>query len=158
MHVEIADLDAPDVSALLSLHLHAAAQQAVTHALPPETLRRSDITVFCVRHETGALMGVCALKTINGSSGEIKSMRTHPDHLRKGVSKTLMLHIHDVARRRGMDEILLETHPTPDYAAARALYTGIGYQPCGPFGHYRDSPQSLFMRFDVSASDTPLHL
>ncbi|WP_409434109.1 GNAT family N-acetyltransferase [Litorimonas sp. RW-G-Af-16] len=43
----------------------------------------------------------------------MKSVRTHPDHLRKGVSTHLMAHLTDYARTQGLTRLSLETHPTP---------------------------------------------
>ena len=31
------------------------------------------------------------------------------------------------------------------FAPARALYASVGFVPCGPFGDYRESPNSDFM-------------
>lgn len=33
----------------------------------------------------------------------------------------------------------------PGFAPARALYAGAGFAPCGPFGDYGPSPNSVFM-------------
>lgn len=141
--IETADLDAPDVVALLDTHIGAARQQSATHALDREGLRA--IELWALRDDAGALMGLAGLKTLDHRSGEIKSVRTHADHLRKGVAARLMAHIEGEARRRGWARLLLETHPTPPYAAARALYERRGYTYRGPFEGYENTPESVFM-------------
>lgn len=155
MIVSSADIDAPDVQALLSLHLSKASRQSGSHALTVESLHGKAITLFCARGYDESLMGIAALKMLptgqsNIKAGEIKSVRTHPNHLRRGVSRALMDHIHSYARENGLTQLYLETHPTPDYTAALALYKALGYRDCGPFGDYTDSPNSIFMRFDLT--------
>ncbi len=100
---------------------------------------------FPLRNEDRNLMGFAALKQLSKSEGEIKSVRTHPDHLRKGVSQRLMDHLEAEARKRDYKKLYLETHPTKQYEAARALYQRRGYTYRGPFGNYALSPDSVFM-------------
>jgi len=54
-------------------------------ALDLSGLRSPEITVWTVRDD-GALAGIGALKALGDGTGELKSMRTHPDHLRRGVA------------------------------------------------------------------------
>ena len=58
------------------------------------------------------------MKDLGGEIGEVKSMRTHPDHLRRGVASALLEHIIDEARRRGMRRLSLETGRGPAFEAA----------------------------------------
>ena len=145
MRVEPANLDAPDVQALLTLHLDEARQDACSHAFDDGQLRGPNLSVFSARDDRGALMGFAALKRLSDLKGEIKSVRTHPDHLRKGVSSALMDHIEAFARTCGLTRLMLETHPTEAYKAARTLYERRGYAYRGPFGGYSCSDKSVFM-------------
>ena len=141
------DLSGPEIQALLREHL--AGMQADTppesvHALPLEALRHPDITLWSVWRE-GALCGCGALKKLNAHHGELKSMRTHRDFLRQGVSQALLTHILAHARRIGLQRLSLETGTHASFAPAHALYRRNGFEDCGPFGAYRPDPHSLFM-------------
>ncbi len=45
----------------------------------------------------------------------------------------------------GRAMVSLETGTQHEFAAARALYAGCGFTPCGPFSHYTDAGTSLLM-------------
>ena len=145
MRIQPANLDAPDVQSLLTDHLQAASEQPETHAYTLDKLCAPDVFVFSARNAAGGLMGFAALKIWNHDMGEIKSVRTHPDHLRQGVSTALMEHVTLFAKQQGLKRLNLETHPTPAYQAALRLYEKLGFRYCGPFGDYRDSATSVFM-------------
>jgi putative acetyltransferase len=141
----LAYMNAPDLQALLKLHLGEAFQDACSAAFDAKRLSEPDVDLYTLRDEAGALLGMAALKTLADGTGEVKSVRTHPDHLRKGIAHKLMDGIEAEARRRGMTHLRLETHPTPAYAAARILYERRGYAYCGPFAGYEDTANSVFM-------------
>ena len=71
-------------------------------------------------------------------------MRTGPDHLGRGVGRTLLTYIVDQARRRGYDRVSLETGSAPAFDAALHLYTSFGFEPCAPFADYTEDPFSRF--------------
>ena len=148
--ISLIDFERADVQALLQLHLLEADNGAPSHALDLTGLQAPNVTMFSLRDEDGDLMGFAALKALSASEGEIKSVRTHPDHLRKGVSRRLMDHLEAEGRARGYRRLLLETHPSKQYEAARALYERRGYVYRGPFGPYAPTPDSVFMELDLS--------
>ena len=43
-----------------------------------------------------------------------------------------------------MTRLSLETGSTPQFAAALRLYEREGFEPCGPFGGYADTPFTRF--------------
>lgn len=114
------------------------------HALDLEALRSPEIT-FWTAWKGDELLGCGALKQLDSSSGEIKSMRTVKAHRRQGVASKLLAHIIQVAEQRGYDYLYLETGSMPEFAPARALYTRYGFKDCGPFADYTDDPNSVFM-------------
>jgi len=61
------------------------------------------------------------------------------------VGSALLRHIMAEARAAGMGRLSLETGSWPYFLPARALYARRGFVECGPFGHYRDDPNSVFM-------------
>ena len=76
---------------------------------------------------------------------EIKSMRTAAAHLRKGVAKTLLVHLLDEAKRRGYVRLSLETGSADAFEPARKLYEAHGFAYCPPFADYIEDPYSVFM-------------
>lgn len=140
------DLDSPDVLRLLALHfeaMNAASPPEYCHVLPSDGLRDAAITFWSLR-EDGKLLGFGALKKIEPGHGEVKSMRTDPEALGRGVGSAMLAHIVSEARRRGYLRLSLETGSTPEFAGALRLYERDGFVPCAAFGGY---PTSDFTRF-----------
>ncbi len=145
LNFEIADLNAIDIDALLTLHLAEAFQDDCSAALGKEALSENNVTLYAARDKDLALVGIAGLKVLDDTHGEIKSVRTHPDFLRQGVSTQLMTFLENEARKQGIARLSLETHPTPAYSAACKLYERLGYRYCDAFGGYKASPKSVFM-------------
>ena len=148
MHIRTEDPATPDITALLNQHLdemRSISPPESKHALDIEGLRAPDITFWSVRNNDNALMGCGALKRLDSTHAEIKSMRTEPAHRRKGVAASLLAHIIDHAQSNQIARLSLETGAQDHFAPARALYERFGFVPCGPFGSYREDPNSVFM-------------
>jgi putative acetyltransferase len=151
MDIRIDDLRGPDIAALLQVHLdemHLHSPPESVHALDLDRLRRPEVTFWTV-WDAGELLGCGALKALDATHGEIKSMRTAARHLRKGVAAALMRHILQEARRRGYRRLSLETGAPEAFRPARALYAGLGFVECGPFGDYVEDPYSVFMTMQL---------
>jgi putative acetyltransferase len=145
------ELDKPDVQALLVLHvsaMHAHSPPEACHVLSGSALAHPSITFFTAR-EDGHLLGFGALKALGEGEGEIKSMRTAPAALGKGVGWEILSAITAEAGARGYLRLLLETGTTPDFAAALRLYDRAGFTPCEPFGGYPASDFTCFLRLDL---------
>ncbi|MEO7276928.1 MAG: GNAT family N-acetyltransferase, partial [Sphingomicrobium sp.] len=141
------DLDSADVRALLDFHfadMRALSPRDACHVLTADSLRDRAISFWSVRDD-GLLAGVGALKAIGADHGEIKSMRTVPQALGRGVGRALLRYIVDEARARGHRRLSLETGSTEPYAAALALYASEGFVPSGPFSDYRPTPFTRFL-------------
>jgi putative acetyltransferase len=68
-----------------------------------------------------------ALKELGDRSAKVKSMRTHPDHLRRGGAALLLEHIVTQARARGVTRLSLETGSGPAFEPALTPYRGRGF-------------------------------
>jgi putative acetyltransferase len=141
------DVRGPEMARLIrehlrNMHLHSPPESV--HALGLEALRQPGITVWSA-WEGAELLGCGALKALDPSHGEIKSMRTATPHLRKGVAAAMLAHIMDEARRRNFTRLSLETGSMAAFEPARALYARFGFEECGPFGDYVADPYSVFM-------------
>ncbi len=151
MEIRVDDLQGPEIASLLQEHLRDAAQHSPpesVHALDIESLRSPNITVWSL-WQGGELLGCGALKELDPSHGEIKSMRTALPHRRKGVAAQMLRHIMQEASRRSYRRLSLETGSMEAFAPARALYARLGFRPCGPFADYEEDPYSLFMTYEL---------
>ena len=118
------------------------------HALNLGQLQSSEITFWSAWKEN-ELVGCGALKEIDDQHGEIKSMRTSSLHLRKGVAKQLLQHIIEEAKRRGYQQLSLETGSMVSFEPARRLYASFGFTFCNPFSDYTEDPNSVFMQKEL---------
>lgn len=136
-----ADLDDPQVIALLDLHLrsaHANSPPGSVFALDLSGLRDPAVAVFAA-WEGAALLGLGALKRLDDRHAELKSMRTAPDHLRRGVAAAILDHLIAQARTLGVARLSLETGSHPAFEPAHSLYARAGFVTCPPFGDYWDT-------------------
>lgn len=140
------DLDSADVIDLLRFHfqqMQSTSPPEACHVLPLEGLKDPAVTFWSAR-EGGRLVGVGAMKELASDHGEVKSMRTSPEALGRGVGSAVLAHIVSEAQRRGYSRLSLETGSTEPFAAALRLYERDGFAPCGPFGDYQDTPFTRF--------------
>jgi putative acetyltransferase len=147
------DLRGPEIAELLRVHLASARKHSPpesVHALDFEALRAPEIT-FWTLWDGPDLLGCGALKELDPSHGEIKSMHTAEACRRRGVAARILAHIIGEARSRGYRRLSLETGSPAAFAPARALYARFGFVICGPFANYREDPYSVFMTLDLTA-------
>jgi putative acetyltransferase len=148
------DPRADDVQALLGIHLAFGARHSPpedVHALDVSGLLADGVSFFSVR-EDGRLLGVGALRLIDGSHAELKSMHTVEAARGRGVGRAMVEHLLSVARAQGCRRVSLETGSMAAFAPARALYASVGFVPCEPFAEYRPSPNSAYMTLDLGRS------
>ncbi len=145
------DLTGPEVVALLEQHLdemHSHTPAESVHALDVDRLRADGVT-FWSAWSDGRLAGCGALKQLDPTHAEVKSMRTADDVRGRGVAAALLAHMVAEARSRGYERLSLETGSNPPFAAARRLYERHGFTYCEPFGDYELDPWSVFMSRDL---------
>jgi putative acetyltransferase len=136
----------PQVQALIRHHLaemHAASPPGTVFALDSSGLSEPDVLLWSAWVED-RLAAIGALKQHDAELGEIKSMRTHPEFLRRGVAQALLSRLLAEARRRGLRRVSLETGDGPVFAAALQLYRRNGFIEGNRFADY---PESAFSRF-----------
>ena len=145
--IRTGDFSGPGIAELLREHLafvYGHSPQESVHALDLDALRAPDVSFFSV-WQGPDLVGCGALKQLDATHAELKSMRTASTHLRQGVAAALLEHLLGVARRRACRRVSLETGSQDAFAPARALYARFGFEPCGPFAGYVEDPNSVFM-------------
>ncbi len=139
------------VEALLALHraeAHASTPVDNAHALDSRGLAGPGITFFSV-WDGDRLAGIAALRELDDDHADIKSMRTAPTHLRRGVARTLLDHLLQVARSRGYARLSLETGTAPMFGGANAMYERYGFVDCAAFGGYPASSHNRFMTLEL---------
>jgi putative acetyltransferase len=154
MRIVAGDFDDPRVIALLRQHLegmHASSPPGHVFALDLSGLKAPGIS-FYTAWEGDSLLGMGALKELDAASAEIKSMRTDPAHLRKGVGSAMLEHLIGVARERGYRRISLETGSGPAFEPARALYHKRGFVDGAAFADYTKSAFNQFLHLDLAGS------
>ena len=154
MNIKTDDLTDPEIQELLRHHLStlsAVSPPCSMHALNLDALRKPNITFWTVWSDavTPELMGCGALMELDSEHAEIKSMRTAPAHLRKGVASHLLTHILSEARNRHYRRLSLETGCGIPFVPAQTLYAKFGFERCEPFGNYVEDPNSVFMTIDL---------
>lgn len=151
MIARIDDLASPEVQQLIAEHLqgmHANSPPGHVNALAIEALRQPDVT-FWAAWDGATLCGCGALKQLDATSGEVKSMRTRAAYLRRGVGQFVLDQIVGKARERGYRHLYLETGTGPAFEAAHALYMKNGFRWCGAFGDYAATAFNVFMVRDL---------
>ena len=151
MNIIIDDLQGKQIIDLLQEHLAGMATlspEESVHALDLDSLRKPNITVWSAMVGKN-LIGCGALKELDSTHAEIKSMRTATSHLRKGVARNLLKHIIEQAKLRGYHRLSLETGSMQAFAPARRLYSQFGFEFCSPFAEYTEDPFSVFMSKDI---------
>jgi putative acetyltransferase len=145
--IDVDDPTRPDVRELLTRHLVFADSQTPrenVHALDVDGLLDPAVTFFSYRADD-VVLGVGALRRLDASHAEVKSMHVAQAARGRGIGRALLDHLFGVARDRGFRRVSLETGTGPAFESAQSLYKGAGFTPCEPFGGYRPSPFNYFM-------------
>ena len=153
LEIRLDDLRGPEIRALLEEHLaemRRISPPESVHALDLDRLKRPEVT-FWTAWRQGRLVGCGALKELTPGHGEIKSMRTALGHQGQGIGAAMLRHILAEADRRAYQRVSLETGSQPHFEPARQLYRRHGFVSCGPFGDYREDPNSAFFTRLVSS-------
>ena len=151
LRIRLDDLRDPRIAAFLEAHLadmRRVSPPESVHALDLEALRQPGIrfwTAWLPRPEGELLVGTAALKRLDATHAELKSMRTDAALRGQGIATRVLAHVIAEARALGHSRLSLETGSQPFFEPARALYARNGFEACGPFGDYRADPNSCFM-------------
>jgi len=151
MNLILGDIDHPKVLALLQAHLdgmHATSPPEHVHALDVSGLKHTSMSFWSLR-DGDIILGCGALKELSKTQGEIKSMRTHANHLRQGVAAKLLEHILKTAKQRGYNRLSLETGRGPAFDPALNLYLKYGFQYGEAFGDYTVNEFSQFLHLEL---------
>lgn len=135
------------ISALLQAHfdlMRATSPAESCHVMEPSAVF-DDAAVVLTAQAGETLLGIGALKSLDATHGELKSMHTMAAARGKGVGAAVLNALMEKAREMGMTKLSLETGSADMFAPARALYATHGFTECPPFGNYGVDPLSTFM-------------
>jgi putative acetyltransferase len=152
MKIIVDDLSSGEVIKLLEEHLadmYATSPPENVHALDVDKLKSPDITFFSGWLD-GNLQGCLAVKKLDSSHLELKSMRTSTSARKSGVATKLLQHALNFATEQGYQQVSLETGSQAFFEPARNLYEKFGFSYCGPFSVYIEDPHSRFMTISLS--------
>jgi putative acetyltransferase len=146
LNIQQDDLSSDATRSLLAFHLremHANSPQGSVFALDLSGLKLPSVTVWTA-WRGAEIAGVAALKDLGDGTGELKSMRTHPRHLRSGVAAALLDYILAEARARGLSRLSIETGSGPAFDPGLALYHSRGFLGGEAFGGYEKTAFNQF--------------
>ena len=136
---------------LVRLHLegmHAHSPPGSVFALDFSGLTAPGVSVW-TSWDGENIAGIAALKDLGDRTEELKSMRTHPDFLRRGVAAALLEHIIGVAQGKGMSRLSLETGSGSYFEAALSLYRRRGFVDGEAFSDYKRSAFNQFLHLTL---------
>lgn len=147
MQIVVDDLSGPEIAGFLDEHIQE--MRSITplesvHALVLDELRKPGVTFWSVV-DGETLVGCGAIKRLDETHAEVKSMRTMPKRKRSGIASLLLEHLITEAGRMGFTRLSLETGATDFFLPARHLYEKFGFAYCEPFAGYQPDPHSVFM-------------
>jgi putative acetyltransferase len=128
---------------------HSVTPPDDVHALDLDGLLDPRVTFFSLR-EDGVLLGIGAVKQLDETHYELKSIHTAEGARGRGVGRAVVEHLLGVARERGAHRVSLETGSMEAFAPSRSLYNRLGFVECGPFDTYSPSRSSTFMTLDLT--------
>jgi len=144
--IRVDDLRGPEIVAFVEEHLrdmHSYSPAHSCHVLDLDGLRRPEVT-FWSAWDGATLLGCGALKELDPTHGEVKSMRTAAAARGRGVGSAMLRHILAEAAARGYTRVSLETGASVLRAPARGLYEKFGFVRCGPFAEYAEDPNNAY--------------
>ena len=144
LRIAPADLADPAVRTMVEYHqrdMVAISPPGTSFALDLSGLSGPEVTLLGA-WEGSDLVGIGALKRLPAQSAELKSMRTHPDHLGKGVARALLEALIEIARAEGIARLSLETGTSKNFTPAIGLYTARGFAPGEGFAGYANGPHN----------------
>lgn len=150
MEIRQDDPKAPHVADLLAHHLEELRSVMGEHAqaLDASGLSAASVTFWTAWH-SDELAGFGALKQLDETHGEVKSMRAAPAARRTGAGRAILNYIIAEGRKRGYTRLSLETGTATLHAPAVSLYRSAGFVSCAPFADYQASPHNQFLSLDL---------
>ncbi len=140
------NFDNSEVNNLLKKHfieLRSVSPAGSTHVLDLEGLKDSTIKFWSL-WENEDLIGCGALKFLDNQHGEFKSIRVADKFRKKGFGEKIIFHLIEEAKKLKIKKLSIETGSGNFFKSARELFKKFGFEPCEPFAHYKEDPNSCY--------------
>ena len=141
------NFDNPEVHELLTKHfieLRAASPKGSAHVLDIPGLQVSSIKFWSL-WQSDMLMGCGALKFLENEHGEFKSIRIHDNFRKKGNGINVIKHLINEAKKLNITKLSIVTGAGEFFKPARILFKHCGFVTCGPFAHYKEDVNSVYL-------------
>jgi len=146
------NFDNPEVHELLIKHfieLRSVSPEGSAHVLDIAGLKDPSIKFWSLWEENN-LMGSGALKFLDKEHGEFKSIRVSDKFRSKGNGSKVTNHLINEAKKLNIKRLSLETGAGNFFLTARKLFNKCGFKHCGPFSHYKNDINSVYMTMLIS--------
>ena len=140
------NFDEPQVNELLTKHfieLRSVSPPGSTHVLDIPGLKDPTIRFWSL-WDGKNIVGCGALKLLEKDHGEFKSIRVANKFRKNGMGEKIISHLIDQAKQIGIKKISIETGSGNFFKSARELFKKFGFEPCEPFAHYTEDPNSCY--------------
>lgn len=147
----LGNFDNAEVNALLLKHfkeLRSVSPEGSAHVLDIPGLKVDSIKFWSLWEEEN-LIGCGALKFLDKSHGEFKSIRVVDEYRKKGYGFKIINHLISEAKKLDINKLSLETGAGDFFLPARKLFKKIGFVECPPFAHYKEDPNSYYMKLEL---------
>ena len=137
----------PEVNELLIKHfieLRSVSPKGSAHVLNIAGLKVPSIKFWSLWEEDD-LMAIGALKFLDKKHGEFKSIRVNDKFRGKGNGSKVINHLIDEAKKLDIIRLSLETGSGKFFMPARKLFVKYGFSISGPFSHYENDINSVYM-------------
>jgi putative acetyltransferase len=121
------------------------------HGIDINALQAANVLFAVARDVSGQALACGAIvleqsgsNEVTANYGELKRMYTEPAARGQGIAKALLRFLENEAILKGTNRFALETGYLQSEAIG--LYQHCGYSLCGPFGDYKEDPNSVFLR------------
>ena len=148
----VGNFDNPEVHELLVKHfieLRSVSLEGSTHVLDINGLKDPTIKFWSLWKDN-TLVGSGALKFLDKSHGEFKSIRVNDKSRNKGNGIKIVNHLINEAKKLNIKRLSLETGAGDFFLPARKLFLTCNFRVCGPFSHYVDDVNSVYMDLLIS--------
>ena len=140
-----------EVNKLLIKHfeeLKSVSPEGSAHVLDIPGLKTSSIKFWSIWQDN-VLIGCGALKFLDQNHGEFKSIRVVDNFRKKGFGFKIIKHLIKEAKKLNINILSLETGSGDFFIPARKLFQKVGFKECKPFAHYKEDPNSSYMRLEL---------
>ena len=141
-----------DLTLLLQRHtadMHADTPPESIYMMDAGELAVADVSFYVMR-DAGQPVAMGAIKKLDATHAEIKSMHVLSEARGNGLSSLMLAHLIAEAKASGLTRLSLETGIQPTFVAARALYEKAGFTKCLAFEGYWNDPNSVFMTRELA--------